>query len=166
MAVVTTKSQAITNRDATPKVINDARVTKGDLVEAVGVAELASGDSIGSKIILCSVPSNARISQVLLSCDAISTTGAADVGLYDTTENGGAAVDADFFASAQDLTSALTNSDVTHESGVFGIEDIEKPLWEALGLSADPHKDYDVVATLTAAAGGAGTIGVKVRYAV
>src|SRR5690554_6656324 len=113
MAVVTTKSQAITNRDATPKVINDARVTKGDLVEAVDVAELANGDSIGSKIILCSVPSNARISQVLLSCDAISTTGAADVGLYDTTENGGDAVDADFFASAQDLTSGLTNNDVT-----------------------------------------------------
>jgi len=53
---------------------------------------------------------------------------------------------------------------VTHESGVFDVANIEKRLWEALGLSADPKIWYDIVVTLTAAAGSAGTISLKTRY--
>ena len=164
MAVVTTKATAITNRDAIPSVLTNAAVGNSRLQEAVGTIEAANGDSIGSKYVLASVPSNARISRVLLSCDAISTSGAGDVGLDDTTQNGGAAVDADFFGSAVVLTSALANSDVTHESGVFGVERVEQPLWKALGLTSDPNKFYDVVLTLTAATGGAGTVSLKVQY--
>lgn len=165
MAVVTTKSASITNRDASPKVLNNASVLAGNMIEGIGLLEAVSGDSIGSVYILGQVPSNARVSQVLLSCDAI-TTCAGDIGLYDNTEDGSAVIDADFFASAQSLASALANSDVTHESAVYGIEDAEKPLWEALGLSADPNKIYDIAITLTAAAGSAGTVGVKVKYAI
>jgi hypothetical protein len=108
------------------------------------------------------------VSRVLLSCDAI-TTCAGDVGVYQTTDNGGAAVDVDFFASAQSLAAALANSDVTHEADAadagagYGLADVEKQLWQALGLTADPCRDYDVAVTLTAAAGSAGTVGLKVQ---
>jgi len=166
MAVNIIKGAAITSRDASPKQISDARLSKGALQEACGVLQSVSGDSIGSTYIFGSVRSNARISQVLLSCDGANTTGAGDIGIYQTTLNGGAVVDADFFASAQSISSALVNSDVTHESGVFGIEDIEKPLWEALGLLEDPHVDYDVVMTLTAASDAADDVGLKIRYAM
>ena len=166
MAVVTTKATAISNRDSSPKVITNANIVKGSLHEAVGTLEAASGDSSGSTYILASIPSNARISQVLLSCDGGATAGAGDIGLYRSTLDGGAAVDADLFASAQALTTALTNSDVTHESGVFGIEDVEKMAWEALGLSADPCVHYDVVLTLTTGINAADTISLKVKYAV
>lgn len=171
MAVVTTKSGPITNRDATPQVKNSSQVEGGLLRESVGTAEAANGDSIASKYIMASVPSNARISQVLLSCDAI-TTCAGDVGVYRSTADGGAVVDADFFASAQSLAVALVNSDVTHEADAadagsgFGLADTEKPLWQALGLTSDPGVMYDIAVTLTAAAGSAGTISAKVRYAV
>jgi hypothetical protein len=114
---------------------------------------------------MCQVPSNANIKQVLLSCDDIGTTTVADVGIYQTTANGGAVVDADFFASAVSLKDgALADSNVTHESGAYGVEDIEKPLWEALGLSADSHRMYDVALTLTAASDAAGTVSLKVFY--
>lgn len=167
MAVVTTKSGHITNRDATPVVLNNAAVAGGRLMEAVGTVESVSGDSIGSKYIFCSVPSNCRISQVLLYSDDIGTTTISDFGIYRTTADGGAVVDADFLGSAVNISSgALNGTDITHESAVFGLEDAEQPLWQALGLSADPKVMYDVVGTLTAASDAAGTVMLKVRYAI
>lgn len=164
MAVVTTKAGAITNRDASPRALSDSIISKGMLKEAVGTIETNGDDSIGSKYVFAQVPSHARVSAVLLSCDGNNTTGAGNIGLYRTTDDGGAVVDADLFASAQVITSALTNSDVTHESGQYGIEDIEKPLWEALGLSEDPNLMYDVVMTLTAADDAADTVSLKIQY--
>lgn len=164
MAVVTTKAGAVSNRDSSPRVLSDANISRGVLQEAVGTIETNGDDSEGSKYIFATIPSNARVSAVLLSCDGNNTSGAGDIGLYRTTADGGAVQDADFFASAQALGSALINSDVTHESGVYGIEDIEKPLWEALGLSEDPNTHYDVVMTLTTADDSADTISLKVQY--
>jgi hypothetical protein len=168
MAVEALKSAGITNADATPRVPNNARVFGGVLREAVGTIHFAASSSIGSIARLCRIPSNARVSQVIVSCDAFDTTGAGDIGIYKATAQGGAVVDADHFASAVVFTSILLGSDVTHESTVNGIEDAEKPLWEALGLSADPQVDYDVAITLTAAngAGASPDVTVKVRYAV
>ncbi len=165
MAVVEVKSTAITNADSATQKLNSTRLQEGRIKESVGTAPLANGDSIGSIYRLARVPSGARVSDVILLCDAI-TSGAGDVGLYDIASvNSGAVVDADFFASAQSIASAITTgTNIVHESGVYGIEDIEKPLWEALGLSADPRKLYDVAMTLTAAAGAAGDIALKVRY--
>lgn len=168
MAVEALKSSAITNADATPLVLTNARIMAGAMREAIGTKQASASASIGSTYALCRIPSNARISEVILSCDAFDTTGAGDVGIYQTADNGGAVVDADFFASAVVMTAALANTTVTHESGVFGIEDVEKPLWEALGLSADPMRDYDVVITLTAANGAGATpdVTLRVRYVI
>lgn len=167
MAVVTTKSGAITNRDASPRVLSNANIAGGMLKEAVGTIETVSGDDIASVYLLCSIPSNARISDVHLYADDIGTTTIANFGLYQTTANGGAVVDADFFASAVSLKDgALNGSLIGHESAVMGLEDAEKMVWQALGLSADPCIDYDVAATLTAAADAAGTITLKVQYVV
>lgn len=166
MAVVTSKSLAITNRDSSPGKLSNSNIAKANLKEAVGVVEAANGDSIGSKYIFAQIPSNARVSQLLVYSDDIGITTAADFGLYKSTADGGAVVDADLFASAVSLSGgALNGSDITHESAVFDPDDGEKMLWEALGLSSDPNLMYDVVATLTAAADAAGTICLKVRYA-
>lgn len=167
MAVVTTKSGPITNRDATPVVLNNAAISGGQLLEAAGTVESVSGDNTGSKYVFCSVPSNCRVSQVLLYSDDVGTTTIADFGIYRTTADGGAVVDADFFGSAVSLKDgALNGTDITHESGVYNIDDVEKPLWQALGLSADPRVMYDVVGTLTADSDAAGTVSLKVRYAI
>ena len=166
MAVVDLLSSIITNRDASPRAANDPKLEKGRLREAVGFVETNLDDSIASTYRLCQVPSGARIAQVLLWADGASATGDMDLGLYQTTDKGSAVVDADFFASAIDINAAaLSAVDVTHESAVYGLEDAEKTLWEALGLSADPFLDYDIVGTLTAAlTTTAQTIMVKVRY--
>jgi hypothetical protein len=163
MATENVLSGAITNRDATPKVLNTAQ--GGVVRRAWGTAEAAAAGDAGSTYRLCSIPSNARAIRVVLATDDLGTTATLDVGLYQTTENGSAVVDADFFASAVNAnTAAVAETMVSHESGVYGVEDIEKPLWEALGLSADSQRDYDVVVTSAGDIDQAGTITLIVDY--
>ena len=167
MAVVTRKSLHITNRDATPRVLTNSSISGGMLREAVGVVDFASGDSIGSKAIMATVPSNCRISEIVLYSDDIGVTTVADVGIYRTTEDGGALVNIDLWGSAVSLNAgALTNAFVQNESGEFDIVDSEKLLWQALGLTEDSKVHYDVVITLSAAADAAGTVETKVRFLI
>lgn len=169
MAVVNTKASAVTNADATnPTTNNSLRLSGGKCKRHVGIIEAVNGDSIGSVYRIARVHTSWSIDAVRISCDAI-TTCAADVGVYDVASNGGAVIDADFFASAQSLAAALVHQDVTHEADAadagagYGLADTEKTLGTALGLTAD--KWVDIALTLTAAAGSAGTIVGKV-YAV
>lgn len=163
MATENLLSAAITNRDDTPQV-KMGPAYKGDLHEAIGVVACGTGD-LGSTYRFFSIPSNARMSQLLIYSPDMGTTGLADVGLYDTTSNGGLVVDADFFASAIDMkTAALNGSDITHESGVFSLANSEKMLWQALGLSSDPCKEYDVVLTTTEAFSAGGSVKLVGRY--
>jgi hypothetical protein len=164
MGVVTTKSKVITNRDA--GTLSNSNIAKGNVLEALGVVSAVSGDSIGSKYIFAQVPSNARMSEVLVTAPDIGTTTAADIGLYDTTANGGAVVDADFFTAAFVLNAgAVANSNVAH-GNVITLANSEKMLWELLGLTSDPCKHYDIAATLTGAADAAGAIHMKARFTV
>jgi hypothetical protein len=142
MAVVTVKSTAITNRDATPRVINDGRFERSVVKNSYGLCAVASGDSIGSKYIIAQVPSTAVVKDVKLSISAI-TTCAGDIGLYRPTQSDGTAgtvISAAFLAKR------------------------EQPIWQAAGLTSDPGGLLDVVVTLTAAAGSAGNISADVEY--
>lgn len=169
MAVVALKTAAITAFDTPGSAAPNAFVAKAPMFGSVGVIELANGDSIGSTYRMVRVPSNARIVRVAICCDAI-TSGAADIGLYRTAADGGAVVDADFFASAQSIATALlANTDVTHEAGGSGnqngeIANAEKRLWEVLGLTSDPGIFYDIALTLTAATTAAGTVVLRARW--
>lgn len=157
-------STLISNRTATPSVKNEPWNNAAIKSTGVGLLEVSTAEDAADILRFCAVKSNAAIREVNLYCDAISTAGAMDVGVYRTTADGGTVVDADFFASAQVVTSALTRSNVAHESGVYGIDDLDKPLWEALGLAADPGVWYDIAGTITTDMGGAGTLGIDVVY--
>jgi hypothetical protein len=167
MAVVANKSSAITNATATPPVPNNTGLEGGVIKRRQGFAVIANGDSVGSTYRICRVRSSEFADKIRLDCPDIGTTTAADIGLYDTAANGSAVVDADFFASAVVLNAgALSNSDVTFESAAAGgsIANAEKRIWECLGLSADPHKEYEIALTLTGAADASGTALVRYFY--
>jgi hypothetical protein len=171
MAVVTVKSTQITNRDAVPRVISNPAAVAGAVQQISATAEAANGDSIASKYILGQIPSNAFGEILKLYCDAI-TSGAADIGIYRTTIDGGAVVDVDFYGSAVDRRRDHDGTEIQHEAdatdaGVgFGLADLEKPLWQRLQFAADPGCQFDIVATLTAATTAAGTIGLRGSFAV
>lgn len=165
MAVVNTKSTLVTNADATTQTLNNNVNDGGRLRSKVGTLEAVSGDSIASVYRFMRVPSNARVDALLISSDDIGTTTAADFGLYRSAADGGAVVDADFFASALVLNAgALAKVDITYESAVVDTPNHGKALWEQLGLTADPKIQYDICATLTAAADAAGTITLRCNY--
>ncbi len=165
MATSALKSTPITNADASPKVANNPGVTDGMLRRAVGTVENLAADAVGSTYRMVRVPSNAHIHRVEYAADAAGATGQYNVGVYQTAANGGAVVDADFFASALDPgAAAIARTDITHESAVYGLEDVEKALWSALGLSADPGIDYDIVFTVSEIVADVGTQTLWVEY--
>jgi hypothetical protein len=172
MAVVTVKAGAITNRDATPRVATNAAIAAGTLKQFLGTVEAANGDSIGSKYLLGSVPSNAYGELIKIYCDAV-TSAAGDIGIYRTTADGGAVVDVDFYGSAVSLATAITigteqehEADATDAGVGYGLADLEKPLWQRLALTSDPKVMYDVVITLTAATTAAGTFAARGQYTI
>lgn len=161
-------SAALTARDATPSQTNSTqastKVATGRLKESIGRIAVDNAEAIASILRCFSVHSSWRVSEILLYCTAI-TTCAGDIGLYDLpTVNAGAEVDKDLFATAQSLASALDGTNVLREATTITIANLEKPIWQLLGLTADPGKWYDVAITLTAAAGSSGDVALKGRF--
>jgi hypothetical protein len=157
-------SEYVTNREA--KSLIDTELAAGRLQEIVGVATTSATQADTDTIHFVRVPSNAIISQVLISAADATTAGAINIGVYQTQENGGAVVDADLFASALDLTGGpFNNADQTFESGEYTYAESEQPLWEVLGLSQDPNIEYDIVGDVsTTFNGGPTSIRLAVRY--
>jgi hypothetical protein len=168
MAVVNLKSTAITNATAQPAVANSANVQYGNLRASQGLATITSGDSATSTYRLFRIRSSDRVDLIRIYAPDIGTTTTADLGLYDINSGGGAGavVDADFFASAFVLNAGAVNgTDITFEAAAAGglITNAEKRVWECLGLTADPSKEYDVALTLVGAADGAGVVLVRMQ---
>ena len=164
---LTLKSVQITNREASPAVLNSPQNGgAGRVHEVFGhLASVTASLSITSVIRLVEVPSNARMGSVIIYSGAQSA-GKFDVGLYQTNDNGGAVVDADLFGSAVDCASAVEGTELLRESGEFTIAEMAKPLWEVIGLTADPHRSYDIAATVvtTDVTTGTGALGIRAQY--
>lgn len=166
MAVANTKATLISNADSTPPVLSNGILGDALLREAVGTVETLAADDAGSVYRLCRVPSNARLSSILMATDAITGATQADIGVYKTAKDGGAAVDDDFFATNVDISTAATVfTEYLYEATATDISKCEQPLWQLLGLSADPQIDYDICCTVNDVT-AAGTIAMKVKYAV
>lgn len=164
MAVVNVLSPLLTNRDAVPRTINPV-VNDGARVRSKAfTVEVTNGDSIGSTFRFCSVPSNARVNSIRFFCDPI-TSAAMDVGLYQTTANGGAVLDVDAYASAFSIASAITlGTEVMFEAR--NVDKIAQRVYQDGGLTTDTTREYDLVGTLTAAATASGTLSGIVEYCV
>jgi len=160
MAVVNLKTTAITAQDAA----DDKLATSGPYECAlVGTLETNADDTAGSVYRMVRVPANFVPTEILLATDALGGSAAADVGVYKIEENGGAVVDADEFASAVVVSSAVAWTKVMEEVAAADIAKIGKTMWERVGLTANPGIAYDIALTLTAATGASGTVSMIVR---
>jgi hypothetical protein len=168
MAVVDRKSGYITNRDASPRVANPSHL-RGMLREAIGYIAAAADDSATSVYRFFQVPSNARMSELLLTAADFTTAGAINVGLHRTIGDGGAVVDADFFASAVDLSGGpFSLLDLVREAGTSGwtLANAESMIWQGLGLTSDPGIEYDVTATISTNFNGGSGLLLKGKFVV
>jgi len=175
MAIFNEKSTVIANRDATPKVFTDAYVSGGEVIESEGYITTGSAaDGVGSTYRLCQVPSNSRVSSLIIQCDALGAGGVVEAGVYWPTfiptgaglsaANASLPIDANLFASGLSVASTLAPTEIINQSGNNSIANQELPLWSACGLSADPGIDLDIVVTVTTVLAAAGHLGLKARY--
>ena len=166
MAVVNSKSTRVSNADAAVQTLSSVVVQHGRKRSSVATFEAVNGDSIGSTYRMHRVHSSWRISKVLLYCDAI-TTCTADLGLYNVPGRGSAAgtvVSATTYATAQSLAAAITVSPVNIAFEAKDIALAERQVWQDAVAARDLGYWYDLVLTLTAAAGSAGTITLELEY--
>ena len=103
-------------------------------------------------LVIMPLPSNIAVQRLLFDCGGEATAGAADIGLhyYDADSDEVTEIDHDLFATALSFAAAASMSDITGEAGTIDFEKRFMPLWEAAGLSADPHKTFWLTATITA----------------
>jgi hypothetical protein len=151
------KSAQLTNADATPAVINSAQVANGRVRHMRGVCAATTTMAAGSTYRFFRIKSNDTIRDLRLDNATLGASCTMDFGLYQTAANGGAVADADLFASAVDMNTANRGLDIHRESGIITVANMEKPIWELLGLSADPQIEYDVTATVVVATAASGS---------
>lgn len=166
MAVVTVKSTQITNRDALPRVPNNARICGEQVRHARDVVTITNGDSATSKYLICPLPSKAVPISVRVSSPDIGTTTTFDIGLYRNTVDGGAVVDADFFTAAKVVNAGAIAKSESLNGNVVSLANSLKAIWDLLGLTADPGVDYDVVLTLVGAADATGLVLIEIDYTI
>lgn len=91
-----------------------------------------------------------RLYNLKLTVNGDLTTGAANFGLYKSGDaHDGAVVDADLFATAQSLTSALDETDILDEASLTA-DNRGDELFVMAGQTEDPMEDWDLVMTPTA----------------
>ena len=172
MTVKHQQSTPITNAQAVPVVPNNTgNGAGGKLIEVSSSVVVVAASAVDSTLRICRVPTNAKVKRVWIS-SAAQAAGKFDIGVYypvdgptgkaDLAAN---AIDQDFFASAVDCASAV-ESEITNESGVYTADLRNQPLWQALGIAADPGGMFDIVATVVATdvTTGTGILGLSVAY--
>lgn len=181
MAVVNRKGQAVTNVQAKPVVITPSFIGGGDLDSLIDFVQAINGDSAGSVYELLQIPSNARLNDLKIQCDALGAGAKVDVGVYypdsmpDNPSLAGTAISTNFFAAALDVSAALPKTDILNQSGTNTIALQNQTLAQALGLNlngllgsagADPQVRLVICATVHAASpiAATGNLGMSASF--
>ncbi len=126
-------------------VVNPAEHT-GKLVSYGATFTLTTDHDDGDVVIMCPIPSNMAIRELLLSSDGGATAGVLDIAVYTLSTADGTNTftnaNADLFASAQAIASAINRTDVLGESGEVLINERYQPLWQVVGATSDPGGVY------------------------
>lgn len=176
MAVDHVKSTPITNLDATPRAVSTAgQGGPAPLNVLSGYATAVASSSADATYQLVRIPSDAVIKDIFFQSEA-QGAGKFDLGLYyasDGSKDGivtsllaAAAIDQDFFATVIDAASLVARASVVDESATYTLDKRNQPIWQAVGLSADPKCNFDIVATVktTAVTTGTGKLGIDVYF--
>jgi hypothetical protein len=166
-------SDIVTDLDANPAVRQTSFNQGGYMRETICVVTPAADQSASDDLIMCPIPSNARVSGLALRHAEAGTTGQGNVGIARLVDGaytftGG---DADLFASAYDFDDAgvATNAwiEIPVESGELTHVESAQSLWEALGLSEDPVEDFFVAIDISEVfSSGPTSIAMRLRYVV
>lgn len=182
--MTTTKGTSVGNQDNSP--ILPAELASGGEDHAkvrvsFDTAAVADGahDADGDAILLCRVPSNARIISIKVFNDDLDagTDSAVNVGLYNAEQafvSGGTAYAADALIDEDAYATAITTFRTANTSGTElafearNINAIEQKVFEDAGLTEDPGVDFVIgfTQTATVTTDAAGDVTCIVEYAL
>lgn len=172
MAVdLTLKSTAITNREASPRVFNGPGAGAPGVVRQVYgyLLSVTASLSVLSVIRLVEVPSNAIVTSVKISSGA-QTAGKFNIGVYRKNADGGlvAFTSSDsFFTTDLDCAAAVNETECVQLATTGNTAaKRNQPLWQAIGMAADPMTGLDICATVhtTAVTTGTGALSALVTF--
>lgn len=151
----------------------------GYLKEIDGFVAALTADNTTSKYRMCRVKTNIKVKEVKLNASVV-TAGAADIeiaysdapllgnmdgtppALAGTIVQIAGPADNKLFGSATTLV-AQTNVDITF-ANTFTLANRNQPLWQVLGLAADPQGYFDFIFNVTTAITTGGNVGLKVSF--
>lgn len=180
MSIFNIKSTVLTNRDATPKVFSEPALAAGYIKEGYGAQCVSSAgtdlNAAGTQIRLVTVPSNARLSAMQYTGTSCGTT-ALDIAVwYPTTvpTQGGSFLASTLAGTLISSSKFLTNFIIPDTNIAFttafavpatmGPGILEQPLWQMVGLTADPEMPLDIGISVRTACAINGYIGLKATY--
>lgn len=181
MSAFNIKSVVIRDREASPPLHNNATLAKGVLHEALQVENTSNAGSdigaAGTQIRLVSVPSNARLSRLEYSRADLGTS-SLDIAVWypDQLAQGGenslsaslesTLVSSSAFATAISGDTAVAWTDAMGANTTPSLAQRTQPLWQLLGLTADPACDLDLGFSVRTANATNGYVGLRAQYVV
>lgn len=170
MADNSRNSDEIADLVATPK-IKGQPIRAGLLHIKIATVTMVTADSAPSLQTMIRIPAHARVKDLMLSSLDFSTAGAIDIGLHTESTPGVAstAVDADFFATAVDLSGGPYNKlSVLNESTTNTPAKQAQALWQAAGVTTEPAAGTFYLITFTVSttfnSTGTLTLALEVEY--
>lgn len=142
------KSPIITELDA--GILQTTDKLGGGLYRIAASHAKAAGQSTNDIYPLMRLWTGWTIDSFVFATAAWGTSGVVEIGCYDTEANGAAAIDADCFASALDVSAPIARIDLLMESAVIDYDEINNSLRDILGIANTvPHKWVDLCLTAT-----------------
>lgn len=171
MSVFTIKSKVIANRDSTPPILTDPILAVGGEMDAYGTDQVPQTASAGSAVKLVQVPSGSRVSNVDYTAQSLGTS-AIDIAVwYPTAVASQSSVVAGALISSSSFTANIAGVDAgiafTDGYGLPSVVSLAKrsqPLWQFLGLAADPNCNLDMGFSVRTANSIAGYVGLRVKF--
>lgn len=175
----TVNSELVTNLVASPQIASHRKSGRIKTVIDQQAVATSSIDEASDTILLCPIPSNAVIIDLLIMNDDLDSNGApaleGDFGLVysgiggNQTLNGntiGTAIDLNCFADASAELQAANTSWTSVRNATDDITNVDKEAWEVAGLASDPGGILLVSFTVgtAAATAAAGDLVARVDY--
>jgi hypothetical protein len=172
MAGFNRKAVPLANRDALPQIPASA-LYGGRPFHRFGLVLSVTADDATSRYGFFSIPSGAIVISAWLSNDALGTAVAASFGLFETTQNGGGfalqnaggiANANQFFGIGVVMATAAYRTSLLPVAAWQTVAKSNQPVWQILGLAADPVRDYDVIGSVTVPIVAGGNILLEIEY--
>ena len=128
-----------------------------------GNFEALAADDAGSKYRICRVPANAVPISIDINMDAIAGVTEADLGLYDTKEQGGAVKDIDCFMDGTDMHAGYALGSELSGLSAMDVDEIGNQMYQFAGDdNPTPGGEYDLVLTCVSEITGTGTVAFRI----